>query len=156
VAFVVEGRKGEGANGSANRPLTLRRVYLVDRDIRGLLGELEIHTPDADHSFDADEQIQPCSIDVRLSPVFWEASRRRRLWRLVLRLGQRTVDLRRPDFHAIAPLRDWKKLELREGETLTIKPGQTVMGRIYERFRIPPGYAGKVEGRSAHADPFVR
>ena len=32
-----------------------------------------------------------------------------------------------------------------------IKPGHTIMGRIYERFRVPPGYAGKIEGRSSYA-----
>ncbi len=37
------------------------------------------------------------------------------------------------------------------GDTITIRPGTAVMGRIYERFRIPPGYAGKIEGRSSFA-----
>jgi dUTPase len=48
-------------------------------------------------------------------------------------------------------LRDWKRLELQEGDSLTLKPGQIVMGRIYERFRIPNGHAGKIEGRSSFA-----
>ena len=42
-------------------------------------------------------------------------------------------------------------MELHEGDSHTLKPGQIVMGRIYERFRIPPGYAGKIEGRSSFA-----
>jgi len=126
-------------------------MYLADRDIRALLDELEIHTPDPGHAFDADRQIQPCSIDVRLSPIFWESSRRRRLWRQLLPTRDRTIDLRRSDLHDVAPLRDWRKLQLGERETLVIKPGHTIMGRIYERFRIPPGYAGKIEGRSSYA-----
>jgi len=61
------------------------------------------------------------------------------------------VDLRRSRAHAIDPLRDWKRRELKEGDTLTIKPGHVVMGRIHERFKVPPGYAGKIEGRSSFA-----
>jgi hypothetical protein len=34
---------------------------------------------------------------------------------------------------------------------MLVKPGQVVMGRVYERFTVPPGYAGKIEGRSSFA-----
>lgn len=34
---------------------------------------------------------------------------------------------------------------------LTLKPGELVMGRIYERFRMPDTHAGKIEGRSSFA-----
>ncbi len=126
-------------------------MYLVDHEIRGLLEQLDFNAPVPDHPFDPEEQIQPCSIDVRLSPVFWIASRRRRLWRRLFRFRERTIDLRRSDIHDLAPLRDWRKLELNEGQTITIRPGETIMGRLYERFRVPPGYAGKIEGRSSFA-----
>jgi deoxycytidine triphosphate deaminase len=53
--------------------------------------------------------------------------------------------------HALDPLRDWKRYELAEGETLTIKPGGVLMGRVHERFRIPGNLAGKIEGRSSFA-----
>jgi deoxycytidine triphosphate deaminase len=61
------------------------------------------------------------------------------------------VDLRHSQAHDLEPLRDWKRYELNEGDTITIKPKTAVMGRIYERFRIPTGYAGKIEGRSSFA-----
>jgi deoxycytidine triphosphate deaminase len=124
-------------------------MYLSDRDIRELLPELEFETRHPNHPFDADEQIQPCSIDLRLSNVFWR--RRRVLWlRKWLRRGP-TVDLRRSHMQEIDPRRDWRKVDLLDNESVTIRPGQIITTRIYEHFRIPPGYAGKVEGRSSYA-----
>src|ERR1035438_5751634 len=59
-------------------------MYLADRDIKALGGELNLEGPNPDHPFDPDNQIQPCSIDLRISNVFWRPSRRRRLWRRLL------------------------------------------------------------------------
>jgi deoxycytidine triphosphate deaminase len=126
-------------------------MYLADRDIRGLLDEMAIAGPNPNHPFEADRQIQPCSVDLRVSDVFWRPSRRRRLWRRLLPGREITVDLRRSDVHDLDPLRDWKRIDVSEGQSITIKPGHILMGRIYERFRVPPGYAGKVEGRSSYA-----
>jgi deoxycytidine triphosphate deaminase len=126
-------------------------MYLTDHDIKKVLPELEITTPNLAHPFDPDEQIQPCSIDLRISDVFWKPSRRRRVWRRLLPGREVAVDLRRPDVSSIDRLRDWKEYVVSQGQFVTIKPGQVVMGRIYERFSIPEGYAGKIEGRSSYA-----
>jgi deoxycytidine triphosphate deaminase len=126
-------------------------MYLSDNDIRALLPELGIQTPQAAHPFDANAQIQPCSIDLRVSDVFWTPSRRLHYWHRLTPWRAPTVDLRYSKMHELDPRRDWKRLQLSEGETLTIKPRQVVMARIYERFRIPPSFAGKIEGRSSFA-----
>lgn len=124
-------------------------MYLSDRDIRKLLPDLGFQTDHPDHAFEADEQIQPCSVDLRLSNVFW--LRRRTHWlRRILRRGP-TVDLRRSHVQEIDPRREWRKAELTDGESVTIWPGQVVMTRIYERFTVPDSYAGKIEGRSSYA-----
>jgi len=124
-------------------------LYLSDRDIRELLPRLGLSTDHPHHPFDAAEQIQPCSIDLRLSNVFW--MRRRGHWlRRLIRRGP-TVDLRKSHIQEIDPRREWRKVELRDGESFTIWPGQAVMTRIYESFQIPPQYAAKVEGRSSYA-----
>jgi deoxycytidine triphosphate deaminase len=107
--------------------------------------------PDPAHGFDEEKQVQPCSIDLRVSNVIWRPSRRRRLWRRLLPWHQHRVDLRHAQVHDLDPLRDWKRVDLSEGDGVTIRPGHVVMGRIYERFRIPPGHAGKIEGRSSFA-----
>lgn len=116
-----------------------------------MLGELGLEETDQEPPFDAANQVQPCSIDLRLSSVFWKRSRRRQIWRRLTRRGDYAVDLRRSQSHAIDPLRDWKRRDLKEGDTLTIRPGQVVMGRIHERFKVPSGCAGKIEGRSSFA-----
>lgn len=61
------------------------------------------------------------------------------------------IDLRRSSIHGLDALRDWKRFEISEGQSIVIKPGQIVMGRIYERFGMPPACAGKIEGRSSFA-----
>jgi len=124
-------------------------LYLSDRDIREVLDQLDIHTNHPKHPFDPGEQIQPCSIDLRLSNVVWRP--RRSNWlKQILRRGP-TVDLRKSHVEEIDPRRNWRRVELSDGESVTIWPGQVLMTRIYERFRIPAGFAGKVEGRSSYA-----
>jgi deoxycytidine triphosphate deaminase len=126
-------------------------VYLSDRDINELLPRMHVECPDPHHPFDPATQVQPCSIDLRISNVFWRPSRRRRIWRRLWVWREHVIDLRRAHVQDMDPLRDWKRVELSEGDVLPIKPGQVVMTRIYERFQVPPGFAGKVEGRSSFA-----
>lgn len=125
-------------------------MYLSDREIKALLDDMEIEGPLEVHPFKA-EQIQPCSIDLRVSNIFWKPSRRGRFSARLLHRRSYAIDLRHSKAHDLDPRRDWKKIELGEGDVTTIQPGHVLMGRIYERFRIPPGYAGKVEGRSSFA-----
>jgi deoxycytidine triphosphate deaminase len=126
-------------------------MYLADRDIRALLPKMDLNCPHPDHQFDEATQVQPASIDLRVSDVFWKPSRRRRIWRRYVPGQDHVVDLRRNELQDLDPLRDWKRYELNEGEVMRIQPGRVVMARIYERFRIPAGYAGKIEGRSSFA-----
>jgi deoxycytidine triphosphate deaminase len=126
-------------------------MYLADGDIKSLLPELRFQGPHYAHPFDPHRQIQPCSIDLRVSNVFWRPSRRQRLWSRLNPSRRHVIDLRSSEIHELDALRDWKRVELRESEVVTIRPGQTVMGRIYERFRVPNAFAGKIEGRSSFA-----
>jgi deoxycytidine triphosphate deaminase len=126
-------------------------MYLADRDIKSLLDELSIETAHPHHQFDASEQIQPCSIDLRISNVFWKPSRRRYLLRQPLWRQRPAVDLRASEMQNLDPRRDWRPVVLEEGDSLTIRPGQVLMARIYERFSVPAKCAGKIEGRSSYA-----
>jgi deoxycytidine triphosphate deaminase len=111
---------------------------------------MSVTGPNQEHPFEPERQVQPCSIDLRISNVFWKPRRRRRIWRRILR-REIVIDLRRSSIHDLNALRDWKRFEVKEGQSITIKPGHIIMGRIYERFRIPANCAGKVEGRSSFA-----
>jgi deoxycytidine triphosphate deaminase len=126
-------------------------MYLADHEIKALSDEMKITGPNPEHPFELDDQVQPCSVDLRISDVFWKPRRRRRLLRRLMPWREITIDLRRSNIHALDPIRDWKKFEVREGQVVTIKPGHTVMGRVYERFRMPTNCAGKIEGRSSFA-----
>lgn len=116
-------------------------MYLCDRDIRALLPQMSICTHNEDFPFVADERIQPCSIDLRLSDVFWIPTKRR----------ARAIDLRRSRLLELSPRRHWRRVVLKPGESITIKPGKLLLGCIYEKFSIPPECAGKIEGRSSFA-----
>jgi deoxycytidine triphosphate deaminase len=125
-------------------------MYLTDHDIKALGDEMNVTGPNHEHPFEPERQIQPCSIDLRISNVFWKPRRRRRIWRRILARDV-VIDLRRSSIHDLDALRDWKRFEVREGQSITIKPGHNIMGRIYERFRMPATCAGKIEGRSSFA-----
>jgi deoxycytidine triphosphate deaminase len=126
-------------------------LYLADVDISSLADEMKIEGPNAAHPFEPGEQIQPCSIDLRVSNVFWMPRRRRWIARRLMPSRTSTIDLRQTNVHALNSFRDWRKVEIGEGHSVTIRPGETVMTRIYERFRMPDNCAGKIEGRSSFA-----
>ncbi len=114
-------------------------MYLSDREIEALLPELKIECADPEHPFQASEQVQPCSIDLRLSNVFWEP------------VSGKAIDLRKARLLDLEPRLLWRRRELRKGESITLRPGKLLLGRVHERLTIPPQYAGKVEGRSSFA-----
>jgi deoxycytidine triphosphate deaminase len=130
---------------------TLACIYLADHEIRALGAELQFVGPNPEHPFDPDRQIQPCSVDLRISDVFWKPRHRRRLWRRLMPWREIAIDLRRASLHDLDPIRDWKRFDVSEGQFVTIKPGHTIMGRVYETFRMPTNCAGKIEGRSSFA-----
>lgn len=114
-------------------------MYLSDKDIIGKLSEMQIEADKSEYPFNPDEQIQPCSIDLRLSNVFWEPMR------------VKSIDLRKSRLLDLSPRRYWKKIILQKGECITLKPGKLLLGRVYEKFTIPIGCCGKIEGRSSFA-----
>jgi deoxycytidine triphosphate deaminase len=127
-------------------------MYLADVQIRERLDELAIECPDPDLQFDPDRQVQPCSIDLHVSNVFWRPRHRRRLVRRALaRLRGGSIDLRRGDIGQLRLLRDWRQVRLRAGQSHIIHPGEVLMGRVYERLTIPVDCAGKIEGRSSYS-----
>ncbi len=124
-------------------------MYLIDKEIRAILNELEIEASYPGFEFSADDQIQPCSIDIRLSNIFWMPVARKPYWNP---FGQRqTVDLRKSKLAEMSPRKHWRSLTLDPNECLTIKPGQMLLGRTYERFTVPPNIAGQIIGRSSFA-----
>ena len=114
-------------------------MYLTDTEIRARLLELSFVCDNPQYPFVPDDQIQPCSVDLRLSNVFWEPSRRS------------TIDLRKSHLLELAPRRYWRKRVLKFGDHITLRPGRLLLARVYEMFAIPNDCAGRIEGRSSFA-----
>ena len=114
-------------------------MYLCDKDIKARLADMQIECDAPDEPFDPEIQVQPSSIDLRLSNIFWEP------------IKVHSIDLRKRYLMELEPRRYWKKRTLRNNECITLKPGQLLLGRTYEEFSIPKDCAGKIEGRSSFA-----
>ena len=114
-------------------------MYLSDTNIKEKLSELKIECSNPEEQFNTEEQIQPCSIDLKLDRVFWKPRK------------AGTIDLRKSKLFELSPRRYWKKIILSKGECITLQPGKLLLGRIYEKFTIPQDCAGKIEGRSSFA-----
>jgi deoxycytidine triphosphate deaminase len=112
-------------------------MYLADTELKEKLKEMNIVSDSTDQPFSAQEQIQPCSIDLRLSNVFWIPRR------------IKSLDLRKSALLELDPRRYWRKKVLKSQESITIRPGQLILGRVSEKFSIPTDCAGKIEGRSS-------
>ena len=100
-----------------------------DRQIRELLSRLDFATEPGFSAFSAAEQVQPASIDLRLSGVFWKP----------LRLF--TIDLRRSKLLEISPRRYYRKVQLEQCESIILKPRELLLGRTLEEFSVPNGFA---------------
>lgn len=114
-------------------------MYLIDREIRRRLDELQFESSNSSFPFKPDEQVQPCSVDLRLCHQFWKPIRGRR------------ISLKRSKLMELSPRRYWKKVVLRDGGSIELKPGDMLLGRTCEEFSIPSDCAGKLEGRSSFA-----
>jgi deoxycytidine triphosphate deaminase len=112
-------------------------MYLCDSHLRQLLPEIQVVAEDGAEPFRPDDQVQPSSIDLRLSAVFWRPLRRF------------TIDLRRPRLLEVHPRRYYRKVVLGTGETILLRPFELLLGRTLEEFSVPNGYAAELTGRSS-------
>jgi deoxycytidine triphosphate deaminase len=131
----------------SRRSSILTDVYLTDRQLRERLSEFAFASEDDRFPFDETKQIGPCSVDLRLSRVYWTP---REGWLGVLR-RPRVLDLERTRVAELAPRRGWDRHEIRAGDKITLKPGAMVLARVAEEFRVPSDCAGALEGRSSYA-----
>ena len=116
-------------------------MLLSDRDLLPL-PEMTFETDEPERPFSPETQVQPCSIDLRLDRCSW-------VTRVPL-LG-RSIDLRQPGAGEADMMRSLSGSCIRDGEGFTLRPGEMVLARTFEKFTIPNGYGGKLEGRSSFA-----
>lgn len=115
---------------------------LSDRDLRQIIPEMAFETDDHTRPFDLETQVQPCSIDLRLDRRFWIPRRP-----FSSRLFRRSLDLRSSVTGEIDVRRLFMTWSLHKDEGITVKPGEMILGRTFEKFTVPNGFAGKLEGR---------
>ncbi|GEB15162.1 dCTP deaminase [Pimelobacter simplex] len=121
-------------------------MYLTDQQITARLAELQLEADDLADPFDP-QQIGPCSIDLRLSRIYW-LPRARSHWRF----GRPpAIDLNLGQLMELNPSRGWRRVEAKPQDSITIKPGQLVLARTSERFHVPSDCAAALEGRSSFA-----
>lgn len=114
-------------------------MYVCDRDLRSLLPSIAVAVEEGAEPFDAESQIQPASIDFRLSAVFWKP------------VKKSPIDLRRSRLLELNPRRYYRKRTLGSGESITVRPGEMLLARTAEEFAVPNGYACELVGRSSFA-----
>lgn len=112
-------------------------MYLSDTDIQKKInnGLLKFGCED-EKPFVASEQIQPCSVDLRLASTYWK-------------IQKNTIDLLDPFLSNKNASRLWKKCQVRDKVPIVIKPGQTILASTYEKITIPVDCAGKIEAKSS-------
>jgi dCTP deaminase len=107
-------------------------MILSDRDIRARLavGDLKIEP-----ILDLETQVQPASVDVRLSGEF-----------IIYKPGEIAVlDPKIPETLSTAA----ERITVREGEAFTLHPGDFALGSTIETVTIPDDLVGLVDGRSS-------
>jgi deoxycytidine triphosphate deaminase len=113
---------------------------LSDRELRGLLPEMNFRVPHYATPF-SDDQVQPASIDLRVDRVYWK---KQWVFRFPIDLSSKfraSILTRRPMYQTDTGSRGKFKLA----------PGAVVMGRTLEEFTIPNGYAAEIFTRSSFA-----
>jgi len=110
-------------------------MYLLDKEIKDKLKEIKFESK---INFDENIQIQPCSVDLNLDSIFW-----------VPRKKIKSIDLRKSKLLELDSRNYWKSINLKNNESIDIKPGEFILGRTHEKFSIPPDCAGKLEGKSS-------
>jgi deoxycytidine triphosphate deaminase len=113
-------------------------MILSDKDIHLLLkeGELVILGTDPAYPFVPVNQVQPCSIDLRLGNRF-------------LRFKS---DIQEFDIKNIADASTLMEEEIvADKERIILNPNGILFGQIYEQLRLPPQCCGYIEGRSRFA-----
>lgn len=119
-------------------------MFLSDRDIKLRLAEFSFESENEAYAFDVEDQVGPCSVDLRLSAAYW---RLRPKWRR----GRRPIRIGRISLEELSPRRQWERQVLRDSQTLRLKPREMVIARTAESFNIPTDCAGFVQGRSSYA-----
>lgn len=114
-------------------------MILSDALLRSRLPELAIETASEARSFNADQQVNPASIDLRLSNVYWKP-----------RVLNVPISFR-PEAFGSDTVARFKQASLRANEAIVLDPGQFVLCRTYEKFSLPANLVGHLHSKSSYS-----
>lgn len=97
-------------------------------------GSIGFIGPNSKHPFRMEKQIQPASIDLRLDPTIVKFSK-----------SIKAYDIKKD---TIDTNKDLVIKHYRDGQAITIEPGEMIFGQIYEQMWIGDLFSARVEGRS--------
>jgi deoxycytidine triphosphate deaminase len=114
-------------------------MYLSSTDIQELLRqELLVIRGSEEHKFDANHQIGPCSVDIRISNEFWKFRNLER------------IDLL--DIHRFSKESEsYEKIVLDSEQNIDILPNEIVLTHALEYIETPEYLAGMLVGRSRYS-----
>lgn len=116
-------------------------MYLGREHLLALADKLVPEVGNAEYPFERG-QVRVCSIDIRVSNVFWVMKRKTR----------RPIDLGGQDLiFEISPRRHWERRVLSPSGYLDLKPGEMLLGRTHEKISMPKNLVGKINTRSSFA-----
>jgi deoxycytidine triphosphate deaminase len=121
-------------------------MYLSDKELKKRLYEsnesqkLIIAPSSADDLKSIDQQIGSCSIDLKLSPLYW--IQKQSVFKI-----KKIIDLADNFCDAQIHSKYWIEKSL-STDGYVLKPGHCILGKIDEEIRIPLDCLGKIEARS--------
>jgi dCTP deaminase len=116
-----------------------------EKEFFGVLSNNEIESRIDIINFECDgkeisieDQIQPCSVDLRLDNIFWKNKK------------HTTFDFRDPIIK-LDPIYHWDNITISDNEIIKLKPGEMLMGRTLEVFSVPDDCYGRIEGKNSNS-----
>ncbi|MEH2275994.1 MAG: dCTP deaminase [Nostoc sp.] len=121
-------------------------MRLSSTDIRRFLeeGSLKI-VGKSELEFNANEQIRPSSVDVRISDDFWKFKNYETLEYLDI------LDIEKARYFKDNPKLIYEQIHLLNGEYLEIKPGELIITETFEWIELPTFLSANLKGRSSFA-----
>jgi deoxycytidine triphosphate deaminase len=134
---MTERTDAEFASSTADTAAAPGYGILSDCELNARITELHIQTDNPNFPFDATKQIQPCSIDLRLSDVIWTPKR------------FRSINLSEDSRQGSSITNAFRRKRLTFPKGYVLGPGKFVLCRTYESFTIPNNLTAWLVGRSS-------
>jgi len=112
---------------------------LSDVEIIRRISEFNFVSENETRPFNPDLQVNPASIDLRLSNTFWRP-----------KYSGQPISFKSEAFGSDT-VDQFERITLKEHDFITLKPSQFILCRTYERFSIPNNLSGRLHSKSSYS-----